>query len=222
MEKIRILIADDHDVVRRGIAQIISEQPDMMVAAEAGDGVEALEKARLVSPDIVLLDIAMPRLSGLEAVGLFKEALPATRIVILSMHSKESYIHQALSAGVLGYVLKAAGSPDILEAIRSAHRGEYFLSPKIKASVIDSYLENKKKEPVIRGYDLLSEREQQVFRLVAEGKSTKELADLLFVSPKTVEKHLSSVMSKLGVHGRLELLKYAIRIGIVDPALWED
>lgn len=222
MGKIRILIADDHDVVRKGISRIISEQPDMEVAAEAADGVEALEKARLLSPDIILLDIAMPRLSGLEAVRLIREALPDTRIVILSMHSKESYVHQALSAGALGYVLKAAGSSDILEAIRFAHQGEYFLSSKIKAGVIDSYLENRKKEPVVRGYDLLSEREQQVFRLTTEGKSTKEMADLLFVSPKTVEKHLTGVMNKLGVHGRLELLKYAIRIGIVDPALWEE
>lgn len=222
MDKIRILIADDHDVVRKGICQIINEQPDMDVAGEAVDGEDVVAKARLLLPDIILLDIAMPRLSGLEAIVFLKEALPRAGIVVLSMHARESYVHQALGAGVMGYVLKASHSTDILAAIRAVHRGDYFLSPKIKASVIDAYLENKKTEPTVRGYDLLSEREQQVFRLVVQGRSTKSIADLLFVSPKTVEKHLTSIMTKLGIHGRLELLKYAIKIGVVDPALWED
>ncbi|MCD4719718.1 MAG: response regulator transcription factor [Desulfobacula sp.] len=222
MKKIQILIADDHSVVRKGICQIIDVQADMEVAGEAKDGVEALKKARRLTPDIVLLDIAMPNLSGLEIISMIKEAVPRAGVVILSMHAKESYVHQALNSGALGYVLKASHGSDILNAIRSAHKGEYFLSSKIKADVIDSYLKNKKKEPIVRGYDLLSEREQQIFRLVVEGKSTKEIADLLFVSPKTIEKHRSNVMNKLGVHGRLELLKYAIKIGVVDPALWED
>ncbi|MCD4744104.1 MAG: response regulator transcription factor [Desulfobacteraceae bacterium] len=222
MKKIQILIADDHSIVRKGICQIINNQPDMEVAGEAKDGVDALKKARQLTPDIVLLDIAMPNLSGLEVIGMLKEAVPRAGIVILSMHAKESYVHQALNSGALGYILKASPSSDILGAIRSVHKGEYFLSSKIKADVIDSYLNNKKKEPAIRGYDLLSEREQQVFRLVVEGKSTKEIAGFLFVSPKTIEKHRSNVMNKLGVHGQLELLKYAIKIGVVDPALWEE
>ena len=222
MKKIQILIADDHSVVRKGICQIINDQPDMEVAGEAKDGVDALKKARHLTPDIVLLDIAMPNLSGLEVIGMLKEAVPRAGIVILSMHAKESYVHQALNSGALGYILKASPSSDILDAIRSVHKGEYFLSSKIKADVIDSYLNNKKEEPAIRGYDLLSEREQQVFRLVVEGKSTKEIAGFLFVSPKTIEKHRSNVMNKLGVHGQLELLKYAIKIGVVDPALWEE
>ncbi len=222
MAEIRILIADDHDVVRKGICQMIGEQTDMVVAGEAVDGEEVLTKARALKPDIVLLDIAMPKLSGLEAVPLLKEAAPGLGIVILSMHVRESYVRQALGAGVRGYVLKASHSTDILDAIRAVHRGDYFLSPKIKASVIDAYLENKKAEPTVRGYDLLSEREQQVFRLVVQGRSTKAIADLLFVSAKTVEKHRSSIMAKLGVHSSMELLKYAIKIGIVDPALWED
>jgi len=222
MKIIKILIADDHSVVRKGICQIIDDQPDMEVAGVACDGVEALDKARELVPDIVLIDIAMPNLSGLEAVGMIKEAVPKIQIVILSMHAKESYVRQALSSGVMGYVLKDSPGTDILDAIRAAIRGEYFLSSKIKAGVIDNYLENQKTKPIVRGYDLLSEREQQVFRLVVEGKSAKDIAELLFVSPKTIEKHRSNVMKKLGVHGRLELLKYAIKIGIVDPALWED
>ncbi|MCK5097100.1 MAG: response regulator transcription factor, partial [Desulfobacteraceae bacterium] len=209
MKKIKILIADDHSVVRKGICQIIDDQPDMEVAGVACDGVEALDKAREIIPDIVLIDIAMPNLSGLEAVSMIKDAVPKTQIVILSMHAKESYVRQALSSGVMGYVLKDSPSTDILDAVHAAIRGEYFLSSKIKAGVIDSYLENKKTKPAVKGYDLLSEREQQVFRLVVEGKSAKDIADLLFVSPKTIEKHRSNVMNKLGVHGRLELLKYA-------------
>lgn len=222
MRKIKVLIADDHFVVRTGVCQIIDDQPDMEVADVACDGVEALDKARKLIPDIVLIDIAMPNLSGLEAIGMIKDALPETQIVILSMHAKENYVRQALSSGVKGYVLKDSPSTDIIDAIHAAICGEYFLSSKIKAGVIDSYLENKKNTPTVRGYDLLSEREQQVFRLVVEGKSAKEIADLLFISPKTIEKHRSNVMNKLGVHGRLELLKYAIKIGIVDPALWGD
>ncbi|MBU0970485.1 MAG: response regulator transcription factor, partial [Proteobacteria bacterium] len=185
-------------------------------------GVDAVEKTRQLLPDVVLLDIAMPNLSGLEAVRLLREAVPEIPIVILSMHAKENYVRQALSSGVLGYVLKDSPSIDILSAIRAARRNEYFLSSKIKAGVIDAYLENKNSQPTVRGYDLLSEREQQVFRLVVEGKSAKDIASLLYVSAKTVEKHRANVMKKLGVHGRLELLKYAIKIGIVDPVLWED
>ena len=222
MEKIKILIADDHDVVRKGVCQIIGGQADMEVAGVASSGVEALEKAKKLEPHVAVLDIAMPQLSGLEVIRLLKETVPATEVVILSMHAKESFVHQALSLGSRGYVLKDAPSTDILDAVRAVSQGEYFLSSKIKAGVIDSYLQNRKIKPTVRGYDLLSEREQQVFRLVVEGKPTREIAELLFVSPKTIEKHRSNVMNKLGVHGRLELLKYAIKIGIVDPALWED
>ncbi len=222
MKKIEIFIADDHYVVRKGICQIINDQPDMEVVGEAENGIEALEMIRERVPQVVLLDIAMPRLSGLEVAAMIKSAAIETAVVILSMHDKESYVHQALSSGALGYVLKASPSNDILEAIRNASQREYFLSSKIKAGVIEAYLENKKSEPAVKGYDLLSEREQQIFRLVVEGKSSKDIADLLFVSPKTIEKHRSNIMSKLGVHDRLELLKYAIKIGVVDPALWAD
>jgi two-component system response regulator NreC len=222
MEKIKILIADDHSVVRTGICQIINDQPDMKVIGEAGDGKKALDMAKKLIPDVILLDISMPNLSGLEAVILLKDTLPKINIIILSMHAKESYVRQALDSGVLGYVLKDSPGTDIIDAIRAAMRSEFFLSSKIEAGVIDYYLKNKKKRPVVRGYDLLSEREQQVFRLVVEGKSAKEIAELLFVSPKTIEKHRANIMNKLDVHGRLELLKYAIKIGIVDPVSWKD
>ncbi|HPL62724.1 MAG TPA: response regulator transcription factor [Syntrophales bacterium] len=171
---------------------------------------------------MALLDIAMPRLSGIEAIGLIRESAPETKIVVLSMHDKESYVQQVLAAGALGYVLKASPSSDILEAIRSAHRNDYFLSSKLRAEVIGAYVRKAPQSKTLRGYDLLSEREQQVFRLVAQGRSTAEISRILCVSPKTVEKHRAAVMSKLGIHDRMEILKYAIRIGVVDPELWES
>ena len=222
MNKIRVLIADDHAIVREGLRQLLNGQTDMEVAGEAEDGRQALEKVKSFHPDVILLDIAMPHLNGLEVISLIKEAAPETQVVVLSMHSKETYVQQVLSSGALGYVLKASPSTDILEAIRMAHRDEYFLSSRLKAEVIGKYLKTKRSAPALRGYDLLTEREQQVFRLVAQGHSTSRIADILCVSPKTVEKHRTSLMNKLVVHDRLELLKYAIKIGIVDPELWED
>ncbi len=222
MNKIRILITDDHAIVRDGLRQLLCGQIDMEVVGEAEDGKECLEKVKAFRPDVTLLDIAMPQLTGLEAISLIKESVPQTQIVVLSMHSKETYVRQVLAAGALGYVLKASPSSDILEAIRSAHRGEYFLSSKLRTEVIGSYAKRKVSNPAASGYDLLSEREQQVFRLVAQGFSTSKIGDLLCVSPKTVEKHRTSIMSKLGVHDRIGLMKYAIKIGVVDPDLWED
>ncbi len=222
MDKIKVLIADDHAIVRDGIQQLLKKEANIEVVGEAIDGMQALEKVKDLSPHVVLLDIAMPNLNGLEAIGLIKESAPESQIVILSMHANESYVHQVLKSGALGYVLKASPSTDIVDAIRAAHKKEYFLSSKIKANVIDSYLKTKQAEPATRGYDLLSEREQQVFRLVVQGSSTKEIADILCVSPKTIEKHRSSISAKLGTHGRLEMLKYAIKIGIVNPELWDS
>lgn len=216
MSKIRILIADDHAIVRDGLRELLNVQDDMEVIGEAEDGLQALDNAKTLRPDITLLDIAMPQISGLELIPLIREAVPDCQIVVLSMHAKETYVQQVLSSGGLGYVLKASPSTDILAAIRAAHRGEYFLSSKLQADVIAMYLKNRDSTPVVRGYDLLSEREQQVFRLVVEGNSTKQIADFLCVSHKTIEKHRANIMDKLGVHDRLELLKYAIKIGIID------
>jgi two-component system, NarL family, response regulator NreC len=221
MNNIKVLIADDHAIVRDGIRQLLKKEPDIEVVGEAIDGIQAIEKVKDLNPHVVLLDIAMPNLNGLEVIEILRESTPQSRIVILSMHANESYVHQVLKSGALGYVLKASPSTDIVDAIRAAHNKEYFLSSKIKASVIDSYLKTKKNEPATRGYDLLSEREQQVFRLIVQGSSTKQIAKILFVSPKTIEKHRSSISAKLNIHGRLEMLKYAIKIGIVNPELWD-
>lgn len=218
----KILVADDHAVVRAGLKQLLNSQPDMEVVGEAIDGREALKKAKSIRPDVTLLDIAMPGLSGLEAIRLIKEAVPSSAIVVFSMHEKEAYVHQAFASGALAYVLKASPSSDVLEGIRAANRGEYFLSSKMRAEVIGRYLESRKEKPAVRGYDLLSDREQQVFRLMVEGNSTNQIADDLCVSPKTVEKHRGNVMNKLGIHDLVALVKYAIKIGIIHPELWEE
>ncbi len=218
----RVLLADDHVIVREGLKKLLDGEPDITVVGEAADGIEALEKAKASRPDVVVIDITMPRLSGLEAVPLIKEALSDVKIVVLSMHKREAYVHQVFSSGALAYVLKASSSDEILEAVRTAYRGEYFLSSKIRSDVINVYLKSDREKPVVRGYDLLSEREQQVFRLVVEGNSTDTIADILCISPKTVEKHRSSVMKKLDIHDVLGLIKYAVKVGIVDPELWQD
>ncbi len=220
MKTIRVLIADDHDIVREGLRQVLNSRSDIDVVGEAVDGLQTLEKVKKLGPDVTIVDIAMPNLTGLDVIGPIKELAPDSQVVVLSLHAKESYVRQALKNGAIGYVLKASPSADIVDAIRSAHRGEYFLSARIKADVIENYLKTRETAPTVRGYDLLSEREQQVFRLVVDGKSTKEIADILHVSPKTVEKHRGSISTKLGIHGRIDLLKYAIKIGVVNPELW--
>ncbi len=222
MNKIRVLIADDHAVVRSGLRQLMGDQPDLEVVGEAGDGREALEKVKTLKPDVIVLDIAMPGVSGLEAAALIREAVPSCQIVVLTMHGKENFVRQVLSSGALAYVLKASPVEDVLAAVRAAHRGEYFLSSKIEAEVVGAYLDHRREAPAVRGYDLLSEREQQIFRLVAEGNSTNQIAEVLCVSPKTVEKHRTNIMKKLGIKDRLDVVKYAVRIGIIDPQLWED
>lgn len=219
MGKTKVLIADDHAIVRDGLCQIINSQDDMEIIDTAKDGREALKKAKALQPDVALLDIAMPHIGGLDAIHLIKEAVPRCEIVVLSMHEKETYVYQALAFGALGYVLKASSSSEVLGAIRAARRGEYFLSSKISAEVISGYLKSCKEKPIVRDYDLLTEKEQQVFRLIVEGNTTKQIADILCVSPKTIEKHRTSISAKLGINSIVEMVKYAIKIGIIHPDL---
>jgi DNA-binding NarL/FixJ family response regulator len=221
MKTIRVFIADDHAVMREGLRQILNKEPDLEVVGEAADGLQSLEMIRSLKPRVAILDIAMPGLSGLEAVSLIKKAAPECQVVMLTMHSKESMVHRALDSGALGYVLKASPVSDVIEAVRAVDRGEYFLSSQIKAEVVSAYLHSRAEKPPVKGYDLLSEREQQVFRLVAEGNSTKQIAELLMISPRTVEKHRANIMNNMGLKDRVDLVKQAIKIGILDPDLWD-
>ncbi len=222
MSKTRVLIVDDHAIVREGLRQLLNRQEDMEVVGEAKDGLDALKKVSSLRPEVILLDISLPRLSGLEAVLLIKQKLPGSQIVIFSIHKKEAYVHQALAAGARGYILKASSSSEVLEAIRAVRQGSYFLSASINAEIIQTYLKHREREPSSRGYDLLSEREQQVFRLMVEGTATKQIAHVLSISPKTVEKHRTSIMNKLGIRDLISMVKYAVKIGIIDPASWEE
>jgi len=221
MKPIKILIADDHTMVREGVRKLIEMQDDMELVGEAADGVEVLNQVRLLKPDLLLLDINMPKMSGFEVIGLALGAAPDLAIVILSMYETEGYAHKAFQAGAKGYVLKAAPSHHLLSAIRSAYKGEFYLSPKMQSSVIMSYVKGcRQDEPAQGGYEELSERERQVFQLLVQGNSTAEIATILFISAKTVEKHRSNIIKKIGISQPVQMVKYAIRIGVLDPETW--
>jgi len=223
MGKCRVFVADDHAVVREGLRQVIARQKDMELVGLATDGEIALRDIRALRPDVAILDIAMPNVSGLECVAIIKDASPETAVVILSMFARESYVHQALTAGAQAYVLKTAPLEEVMEAVRMAAQGKYFLSREINSEVIRRYLHNQDQlSSQSSRYDLLTEREQQVFRLVIEGNPTKRIADLLCLSPKTVEKHRSNISKKLGMSDPLAMMKFAIKIGMADPNLWPD
>lgn len=216
MEKVRVFIVDDHAIVCEGVRQILSMQPDITVVGAANDAEEALKEVKALNPDVVVLDVSMPRLSGLDMIPLMKRALPRSHIVIFSMHQKEAFVQQALRSGAAGYVLKTAPVSDLLEAIRAVHRGEYYLGALLQAEVISAYTKSRQGKPSAHGYDVLSDREQQVLRLVVQGKTTKQIGEILCLSPRTVEKYRATVLHKLNIKDTLELFKYAVRLGIVD------
>ncbi|MFD3486732.1 response regulator [Streptomyces sp. NPDC058665] len=212
----RILLADDHALVRRGVRLILDAEPDLTVVAEAGDGAEAIEMAREHRPDLAILDIAMPRLTGLQAARELSRLLPGTRILILTMYDNEQYFFEALKSGASGYVLKSVADRDLLEACRAAMRDEPFLYPGAVTALIRNYLDR-----VRRGENIpenaVTAREEEILKLVAEGHSSKEIADLLVISAKTVERHRANLLQKLGLKDRVELTRYAIRAGLIEP-----
>ena len=219
MKPIKILIADDHAMVREGLRQLLDLQNDIEVVGEARDGIEALEKARELKPDVLLMDIAMPRLGGLDALKLIRESVPEARVVILSMYEKDAFAQEALRNGAVGFVLKGAPSSDMLAAIRNAHANRFFLSQSIQATVIDGYLAGgREKAPTV--YDQLSEREKQVFALLIEGNSIVQISDILCVSGKTVETHRANINRKIGTSNPVSMVKFAIRHGIIDLESW--
>ncbi len=214
--KARILIADDHSMVRRGLRLVLDSEPDLEVVAEAGDGAEAVETALAEDVDLAVLDVAMPRMTGLQAAAELHRRRPELRTLMLSMYDSEQYFFEALKAGASGYVLKSAADQDLVEACRAAMRGEPFLYPAAVTALIRDYLDRARGgEPVPA--DTLTPRELEVVKLVAEGYTTDEIADTLVISKKTVEHHRSHVLEKLGMRDRVELTRYAIRRGLVEP-----
>jgi DNA-binding NarL/FixJ family response regulator len=214
--KTRILLADDHALVRRGVRLILDGEPDLQVVAEAGDGAEAIAKARSQEIDLAILDIAMPRLTGLQAARELSRLRPGLRILMLTMHDNEQYFFEALRAGAAGYVLKSVADRDLIQACRAAMRGEPFLYPGAVTALIRNYLDRLRRGGEAPE-DVLTPREEEILKLVAEGHSSKAIADTLVISIKTVERHRANMLQKLGMRDRLELTRYAIRAGLIEP-----
>ncbi|HEV2161938.1 MAG TPA: response regulator transcription factor [Stellaceae bacterium] len=215
MNPIRILLCDDHLLIRASLKSLIGEFPSIQVVGEAGDGREALEHAGKLQPHVVLMDIAMPGLNGLEATRRLVKDYPQVRVVMLSMHADESHVLQALRAGASGYVLKGSAPRELEMAIEAVARGEIFLSPAISKHVIDVYL--NRAEGQTNSLDLLTPRQREILQLIAEGKSSKQIAQLLDASVKTIESHRASLMERLDIHDVAGLVRYAIRHGLVSP-----
>jgi len=220
-DKIKIILADDHRIFRKGLKSLLSERENIEVLAEADNGDEAFEAARKYKPEIVLMDIAMPKMDGIEATRQIRERLPDTEVVILSMHAKKAYIDQVLKAGAKGYVLKDSDEENLLSAINTVHNGGYYLDSPIADQVLSDYFRGKSKRELKKQSDPLSEREREVLRLLAEGHSNQEVADTLYISRKTVENHRANIVRKTGAQGQVGLTKYAARIGLIDLDLWE-
>jgi DNA-binding NarL/FixJ family response regulator len=207
----RIVIADDHGIVRSGVKLLLDRQSDMEVVAEAEDGVEAVERVLEHRPDVAILDVSMPRMTGLQATHEIKLQSPETQVLILSMHDDQRYLFEALRAGASGYVLKAAADNDLVDAVRAASRGEPFLTASAQQALIRDFLDRGDEPPE------LTPREQEVVKLVAEAHTNREIAEILHLSEKTVESHRARVLQKLGMRDRVELVRYAIRSGLVEP-----
>jgi DNA-binding NarL/FixJ family response regulator len=207
----KILVADDHTLVRAGLISLIARLPEMEVVGEAADGRQALRMVRDLLPDMVLMDIAMPGLNGLEAAERIHGIHPQTKIIILSMHASEEYVAQALKAGASGYLLKDAATSELEMALKSVAAGQFYLSPAISRQVVDNYLRGGP-----TGVELLTPRQREILQLVAEGKSTREIAEILHLSVKTVETHRAQLMERLDIHDVAGLIRYALRKGLIS------
>jgi DNA-binding NarL/FixJ family response regulator len=215
-DPVRILLADDHALVRQGVRLILDAQPDMTVVAEAGDGAEAVETVRSTDLDLAILDVAMPRMTGLQAAREIARRRPRLPLLMLSMHDNEQYFFESLKAGASGYVLKSVADQDLVDACRAAIRGESFVYPGAMSTLVRSYLERIRRGEGVP-QTVLTGREDEVIKLIAEGRSTREIAAELTISPKTVERHRANILAKLGMRDRTQLTRYAIRAGLVEP-----
>jgi two-component system, NarL family, response regulator NreC len=215
MSRVRILIADDHTLVRQGFCKILEEQPEWEVIAQAQDGREAVKLSLEALPDVAILDVAMPLLTGIEATRQITRRAPGVRILMLSMHPDEAYITQALQAGAAGYLLKDSADIELIRAVAAVAAGKSYFSPAVARVLLDDYVRHLAAKGIVDRYESLSEREREIFQLIAEGHSNKQIAELLSVSPATVETHRAHILQKLDIHSTAELVLYAVRRGVV-------
>jgi len=213
---IRVLLADDHTILRAGLKMMLSVQPDIEIVGEASDGRQAIAEAQRVQPDVILMDITMPELNGIEATRQVKKLLPETRVLVLTMHENEEYLFQVLRAGASGYILKEAADTELISAIRSVYAGRFYLSPPAQAMMVGDYMQRVRAGEEHDSYSGLTEREREILKLVAEGYTNNQIGERLVISPKTVDTHRTHVMDKLNLHSRAELVKYAMRRGLLE------
>jgi DNA-binding NarL/FixJ family response regulator len=216
MKKLRILLADDHTLVRQGLRRILEEKPEWEVVGEARDGREAVLRTLELKPDVVIMDLAMPQLNGTEATRQISRKAADVQVLVLSMHMDETYVLQALRAGARGYLLKDSVDADLLRAVTAVSEGKSFFSPTVAKMMLDDYIRHLEQQGVTDRFELLSEREREVFQLIAEGNSNKEIANLLSLSVSTVETHRARIMEKLDLHNTAEIILYAVRKGFLS------
>jgi two-component system response regulator NreC len=216
MGRLRLLLGDDHRILRHGLRKILEEKPEFQVVGEAGDGREAVKMAAALVPDVAILDIAMPLLNGIEATRQILRRVPSCKVLILSMHADEPYIARALQAGARGYLLKDSASTDLLRAVSAVASRKAFFSAVISQAMIDDYVRRVADASIQDPYETLSEREREIFQLIAEGHSNKDVALILSISPATVETHRAHILQKLDVHNTAELVLYAVRKGVIS------
>lgn len=216
MAKIRVLLADDHAIVREGVKMILIKEPDIEVVGEASDGQEALDLVDRLKPGVVVMDISMPGMSGIEATQHVRERYPGVNVLALTMHEDESYVFKLLRAGASGYVLKRAAAQDLVQAVRAAAKGEAFLYPSVARKVVEDYLKRVETGEDRERYDGLTEREKEILTVIAQGLSNQQIAQKLYISIKTVQTHRAHILEKLGLHDRTELVRYAIRKGLIE------
>jgi two-component system, NarL family, response regulator NreC len=215
MSKLRILLADDHTLVRQGFKRILEDHPDWTVVAEAGDGREAVRLALELLPDVAILDVAMPLMNGVDAAAQIVRRAPSVHVLMLSMHSEDASISRALLAGARGYLLKESVDADLIRAVASVGAGESFFSPAVASVMLDDYVRHLADKGISDRFESLSEREREIFQLVAEGQSNKKIAERLCISPATVETHRAHILQKLDLHSTAELVLYAVRRGVI-------
>ena len=213
--RLRLALADDHTIMRSGLRLLLERESDFSIVGEAGDGREVIEIVEAQSPDVVIMDVAMPNLNGIEAARRITSAHPRTAVIILSMHSDESYVLRALNAGARGYLLKDSAESDLISAVRVVSEGKAFFSPAISKLLVEDYVRQLRQRGVEDSYELLTPRERELLQLVAEGKTTKEAATVLNLSPHTVDTHRANLMRKLNVNSLPELILYAVRKGVI-------